>query len=161
MFLSQKKYALKLLKQAYMLNCNPTRTLVDTKSKLGPKGNMSYMHDHWETHLAALKWILCYVQGTLKFGLQLHESSGSSQVANSDADWVVCPATSRSTSGIVYFWETIFYHGLLSDNTLFHVLVLKPNIRTLLTLLLRQDGETGLEIDTMWSYCFTSIVNPG
>ncbi|GJV79342.1 ribonuclease H-like domain-containing protein [Tanacetum coccineum] len=38
MFLSQKKYAIELLKQAHMLNCNPTRTHVDTESKLGPEG---------------------------------------------------------------------------------------------------------------------------
>ncbi|GKC66682.1 ribonuclease H-like domain-containing protein [Tanacetum coccineum] len=35
MFLSQNKYALKLLDMAHMANCNPTRTSVDTKSKLG------------------------------------------------------------------------------------------------------------------------------
>ncbi|GJU59225.1 ribonuclease H-like domain-containing protein [Tanacetum coccineum] len=38
MFLSQKKYTMELLKRAHMLNCNPTRTLVDTESKLGPEG---------------------------------------------------------------------------------------------------------------------------
>ncbi|GJY75294.1 ribonuclease H-like domain-containing protein [Tanacetum coccineum] len=38
MFLSQKKYAMELLKRAHMLNCNPTRTPVDTESKLGPEG---------------------------------------------------------------------------------------------------------------------------
>ncbi|GKC06249.1 ribonuclease H-like domain-containing protein [Tanacetum coccineum] len=35
MFLSQKKYAMELLERAHMLNCNATRTPVDTKSKLG------------------------------------------------------------------------------------------------------------------------------
>ncbi|GJT47084.1 ribonuclease H-like domain-containing protein [Tanacetum coccineum] len=35
MFLSQKKYVLELLKRAHMANCNPTRTPVDTESKLG------------------------------------------------------------------------------------------------------------------------------
>ncbi|GJV21157.1 ribonuclease H-like domain-containing protein [Tanacetum coccineum] len=38
MFLSQNKYAMELLKRAHMLNCNPTRTPVDTESELGPKG---------------------------------------------------------------------------------------------------------------------------
>ncbi|GJV24999.1 ribonuclease H-like domain-containing protein [Tanacetum coccineum] len=45
------------------------------------------MHDPREPHLAALKNILHYVQGTLEFGLQLYESYGSSLVAYSDADW--------------------------------------------------------------------------
>ncbi|GJW85425.1 ribonuclease H-like domain-containing protein [Tanacetum coccineum] len=39
MFLSQKKYALELLKRAHIANCNPTRTLVDTESKLGSDGD--------------------------------------------------------------------------------------------------------------------------
>ncbi|GKG37491.1 ribonuclease H-like domain-containing protein, partial [Tanacetum coccineum] len=38
MFLSQRKYAMELLEHAHMVNCNPTRTLVDTESKLGPDG---------------------------------------------------------------------------------------------------------------------------
>ncbi|GJZ81549.1 ribonuclease H-like domain-containing protein [Tanacetum coccineum] len=39
MFLSQKKYAMKLLERAHMSNCNATRTPVDTKSKLGSDGD--------------------------------------------------------------------------------------------------------------------------
>ncbi|GJT02374.1 ribonuclease H-like domain-containing protein [Tanacetum coccineum] len=39
MFLSQKKYVLELLDKAYMANCNPTRTPVETESKLGPDGD--------------------------------------------------------------------------------------------------------------------------
>ncbi|GJX81162.1 ribonuclease H-like domain-containing protein [Tanacetum coccineum] len=38
LFLSQRKYALQLLKHAHMVNCNPSRTPVDTESKLGPNG---------------------------------------------------------------------------------------------------------------------------
>nr|GEV57641.1 ribonuclease H-like domain-containing protein [Tanacetum cinerariifolium] len=38
LFLSQRKYALQLLKHAQMVNCNPSRTPVDTESKLGPDG---------------------------------------------------------------------------------------------------------------------------
>nr|GEX27216.1 hypothetical protein [Tanacetum cinerariifolium] len=35
---SQKQYAIELLARAHMTNCNPSRTPVDTDSKLGPKG---------------------------------------------------------------------------------------------------------------------------
>ncbi|GKA29513.1 ribonuclease H-like domain-containing protein [Tanacetum coccineum] len=35
LFLSHKKYALQLLERAYMVTCNPSRTPVDTESKLG------------------------------------------------------------------------------------------------------------------------------
>ncbi|GJU18404.1 ribonuclease H-like domain-containing protein [Tanacetum coccineum] len=35
MFLSQKKYVVEILERAHMVNCNPSRTPVDTESKLG------------------------------------------------------------------------------------------------------------------------------
>ncbi|GKF58498.1 ribonuclease H-like domain-containing protein, partial [Tanacetum coccineum] len=38
LFLSQKKYALQLFERAHMVHCNPSRTPVDTESKLGPEG---------------------------------------------------------------------------------------------------------------------------
>nr|GEY25468.1 ribonuclease H-like domain-containing protein [Tanacetum cinerariifolium] len=38
LFLSQKQYAIELLARAHMTNCNPSRTPVDTDSKLGPEG---------------------------------------------------------------------------------------------------------------------------
>nr|GEU87715.1 ribonuclease H-like domain-containing protein [Tanacetum cinerariifolium] len=38
LFLSQKKYALQLLERAHTVHCNPSRTPVDTESKLGPDG---------------------------------------------------------------------------------------------------------------------------
>nr|GEV28127.1 hypothetical protein [Tanacetum cinerariifolium] len=38
LFLSQKKYACELLGRANMVNCNPSRTPVDTDSKLDPEG---------------------------------------------------------------------------------------------------------------------------
>ncbi|GJX44747.1 ribonuclease H-like domain-containing protein [Tanacetum coccineum] len=38
LFLSQKKSALQLLERAHMVYCNPSRTPVDTKTRLGPDG---------------------------------------------------------------------------------------------------------------------------
>ncbi|GKD53570.1 ribonuclease H-like domain-containing protein [Tanacetum coccineum] len=38
-FLSQTKYATEILEWSQMLNCNPCRTLVDTKNKLRPEGS--------------------------------------------------------------------------------------------------------------------------
>ncbi|GJS93029.1 ribonuclease H-like domain-containing protein [Tanacetum coccineum] len=38
-FLSQKKYAVEILERAHMANCNPCRTPVNTKSKLGNDGD--------------------------------------------------------------------------------------------------------------------------
>ncbi|GJW15823.1 ribonuclease H-like domain-containing protein [Tanacetum coccineum] len=39
LFLSQKKYALEILDRAHMANCNPSRTPIDTESKLGSDGD--------------------------------------------------------------------------------------------------------------------------
>ena len=39
LFLSQKKYAIEVLERAHMVNCNPSRTPVDTESKLGDDGD--------------------------------------------------------------------------------------------------------------------------
>ncbi|GKC21390.1 ribonuclease H-like domain-containing protein [Tanacetum coccineum] len=101
LYLSHNKYALQLLERAHMVTCNPSRTPVDTESKLGPKVKQSclYMHDSREPHLAALKRILRYVQGTSDLGLHLYASSTTSLVGYTDADWAGCPSTRRSTSG--------------------------------------------------------------
>ncbi|GKC77618.1 ribonuclease H-like domain-containing protein, partial [Tanacetum coccineum] len=102
LFLSQKKYAHQLLERAHMINCNPSRTPIDTDSKLVQQVCL-YMHDPREPHFAALKRILCYVQGTLELGLQLYASATTSLVGYTDADWAGCPSTRRSTSGYCVF----------------------------------------------------------
>nr|GEV68594.1 ribonuclease H-like domain-containing protein [Tanacetum cinerariifolium] len=84
MFLSQRKYAMEILKRAHMQVC-------------------LYMHDTWEPHFSALKRILRYVQGTLDYGLQLFSSTTDSLIAYSDADWAGCLTTRRSTSGYCVF----------------------------------------------------------
>ena len=61
------------------------------------------MHDPREAHLAALKRLLRYVRGTVGFGLDLHRSPTSELVVYTDADWVGCPDTRRSTSGYAVF----------------------------------------------------------
>nr|GEV68198.1 ribonuclease H-like domain-containing protein [Tanacetum cinerariifolium] len=101
LFLSQKKYVVEILEKAYMVSCNPNRTPVNTESKLGVDGDLVclHMHDPREPHLSALKRIFWYIQGTMNYGLQLFSSSTTYLVAYSDADWVGCPTTRRSTSG--------------------------------------------------------------
>ncbi|GJX32823.1 ribonuclease H-like domain-containing protein [Tanacetum coccineum] len=106
LFLSQKKYALQLLERVHMVTCNPSRTPIDTESKLGLE-DLSYviqqiflyMHDSREPHFAALKRILRYVRGIVDFGLQLYVSATTSLVCYTDVDWAGCPSTRRSTSG--------------------------------------------------------------
>jgi hypothetical protein len=61
------------------------------------------MLDPRESHLAALKGLLRYVQGTFDFGLVLHHYSSAELVLYTDADWAGYPDTHRSTSGYVVF----------------------------------------------------------
>nr|GEV22349.1 ribonuclease H-like domain-containing protein [Tanacetum cinerariifolium] len=130
MFLSQRKYAVEILERAHMVNCNSSRTPVDTESKLGEDGDLIsdltfyrslagslqyltyavqqiclYMHDPREPYFGALKRILRYVRGTLDYELQLFSSSITDLVAYSDADWAGCLSTRRSTSGYCVFLE--------------------------------------------------------
>jgi hypothetical protein len=62
-----------------------------------------HMHDPRESHLTDMKRILRYLQGTPDYGLLLHRSSSSDLVVYTDADWVSCPDTRRSTSGYAVF----------------------------------------------------------
>ena len=62
-----------------------------------------YMHDPREPHLAALKRILRYLQGTLSLGLTMRRSSPADLVVYMDADWAGYPDTRRSTSGYAVF----------------------------------------------------------
>ncbi|GJS27463.1 ribonuclease H-like domain-containing protein [Tanacetum coccineum] len=99
MFLFQNKYVVEILEWAGMVNCNPSRTPVDTESKLAGL----HMHDPREPHFSALRRILRYVSGSLDYGLQLFSSSTTDLVAYSNADWASCPTTRRSTSGYYVF----------------------------------------------------------
>nr|GEU47980.1 ribonuclease H-like domain-containing protein [Tanacetum cinerariifolium] len=74
MFLCQRKYATEIFDQAHMVNCNLTRTPVDTYFKLGDDDDpvpdptlyrclevqhvCLYMQDPRKPHISALKWIL-------------------------------------------------------------------------------------------------------
>ena len=66
-----------------------------------------FVHDPREPHLAMLKRVLRYVKGTLSTELHIGTGSITSLTAYSDADWVGCLDSRRSTSGYCVF---------LSDN---------------------------------------------
>ena len=62
-----------------------------------------YMHDPREPHLAAMKRILRYIQGTLDLGFHLLRTSTPDLTVYTNADWANCPDTRRSTSGYGVF----------------------------------------------------------
>jgi hypothetical protein len=67
-----------------------------------------YMHNPRDPHLAAMKRILRYLQGSQDLGLHLYRSAPMDLTVYSDADWVGCPDTHRSTSGYaVFLWDNL------------------------------------------------------
>ncbi|GKA35709.1 ribonuclease H-like domain-containing protein [Tanacetum coccineum] len=108
LFLSQKNYAVEILEKAHMVNCNPSRTPVDTESKLGVDGDLIFDPTLYRSLAGSLQYLtftrtdISYV-GTLHYGLQLFSSSTTDLVAYSDADWAGCPTTRRSTSRYCVF----------------------------------------------------------
>ncbi|KAM2695500.1 hypothetical protein EV1_039988 [Malus domestica] len=63
-----------------------------------------FMHCPMESHYAAVKRILRYLQGTIDFGIQF--SKGDLDLhAFSDADWASDPNDRRSTTGLVVYIE--------------------------------------------------------
>jgi hypothetical protein len=62
-----------------------------------------HMHDPWEPHLTTIKRTLRYLHDTLDYGPLLRRSGSFELTVYSDADWVGCPNTRRSTSGYAVF----------------------------------------------------------
>ena len=82
-----------------------------------------YMHDPREPHLAALKQILRYLQGTLSLGMTMRRSSPTELVVYTDVDWAGCPDSRRSTSGYAVFlgdnlvsWSSKRQHTVLRSS---------------------------------------------
>ncbi|GJX91428.1 ribonuclease H-like domain-containing protein, partial [Tanacetum coccineum] len=105
MFLSQKKYALKLLQRAHMANCNPTRTPVGTEFKHGSDGDP--ISDP-----------------------TLYRSLGGSLVAYIDVDSAGLSGGLHLV--IVFSWEIIYSHGQTNGNILSLDRVLKLSTEVLL-----------------------------
>jgi hypothetical protein len=104
--LSQEKYAAEILSKARMDKCKPVNALNDEEATryMSIVGGLQYLtltrptisfavnkvcqflHVPTDVHLAAVKWILQYVQGTLATGLQFHSASSLKPNAFSDAD---------------------------------------------------------------------------
>jgi hypothetical protein len=63
-----------------------------------------HMHAPRYVHHTMLKRILRYVKGTTSLGIQLRTASTPMITAYSDTEWVGCPHTRRSTSGLCVFF---------------------------------------------------------
>ncbi|GKA16459.1 ribonuclease H-like domain-containing protein [Tanacetum coccineum] len=130
LFLSQKKYALQLLERAHMVTCNPSRTPVDTESKLGPEDAPVQDPTLYRSLAGGLRYLtftppdFSYA-GTLDLGLHLYASSTTSLVGYTDADWAGCPSTRRSTPvNVLFSAETTWLRNLLRE---FYTLLYRRN----------------------------------
>nr|GEZ46660.1 ribonuclease H-like domain-containing protein [Tanacetum cinerariifolium] len=69
MFLSQKKYVVKILEKAHMVNCNSSRTSVDSESKLGADGDLiSDLTLYWS--LAGYLQYLTFTRPNISYAVQ-------------------------------------------------------------------------------------------
>ena len=67
-----------------------------------------FMHDPREPNMIALKCIMRYLQGTNDHNLFIRPFHINRLVSYTDADWVGCPTTRRSTSGFcVYLGDNL------------------------------------------------------
>ncbi|GJW38051.1 reverse transcriptase domain-containing protein [Tanacetum coccineum] len=106
MFLSQKKYAVEILERAHMVTCNPSRTPIDTESKLGADSDPVFDPTLYRSLASSLQYFtftrpdISYAvhQGTLDYGLQLFSSSTTNLVAYSDLQLIL----SRSSAEAEY-----------------------------------------------------------
>nr|GEW51340.1 ribonuclease H-like domain-containing protein [Tanacetum cinerariifolium] len=97
------KYATEILKQAHMANCNPSRTPIDTESKLGDDGDPVSDPTLYRSLAGSIQY-LTFTRPDISYAAQqLFSLSTFSLVAYSDANWAGCPTTQRSTSGYCVF----------------------------------------------------------
>nr|GEW86692.1 retrotransposon protein, putative, Ty1-copia subclass [Tanacetum cinerariifolium] len=80
LFLSQSKFAEEILERAHMQNCNPCRTLVDTKSKLGSDGDPISDRTLYRSLVGALQY-LTFTRSDLSYAVQQVTLSRSSAEA--------------------------------------------------------------------------------
>nr|GEZ33423.1 ribonuclease H-like domain-containing protein [Tanacetum cinerariifolium]GEZ33430.1 ribonuclease H-like domain-containing protein [Tanacetum cinerariifolium] len=57
LFLSQKKYAVEILDRAHINNCNPSRTPIDTESKLGSVGEPIFYPTLYQSLTSSLQYL--------------------------------------------------------------------------------------------------------
>nr|GEZ15632.1 signal peptide peptidase-like 2 [Tanacetum cinerariifolium] len=93
-----------ILEHADMVGCNPSRTPIDTESKLGNGGTPVVVWRFW----SVLIWLVVILLGLLLIlspscGMVLFSSTIDSLIAYSDVDWAGCPITRRSTLGYCVF----------------------------------------------------------
>ncbi|GKB43363.1 ribonuclease H-like domain-containing protein [Tanacetum coccineum] len=122
MFLSQQKYATKVLDQAGMLNCKPCRTPVDTDSKLFADGAPISEFTLYRSPAGALQY-LTFTRPDISYAVQ--------QWLAQMRIGLVVPLLVDQPLVIMFFLATIFSPGHRSANLLSLDLVLRLSIEVL------------------------------
>ncbi|GJX61652.1 ribonuclease H-like domain-containing protein [Tanacetum coccineum] len=96
-----------ILERAGMVYCNPSRTPIDTESKLGIIGDVVSDPTLYRSLAGSLQY-LTFTRPDISYTVQqvfaiYISSSTTDLVAYSDADWAGCPTIRRSTSGYCVF----------------------------------------------------------
>ncbi|RVX04648.1 Retrovirus-related Pol polyprotein from transposon RE1 [Vitis vinifera] len=108
LFLSQTKYALDLLQCADMIKAKPISTPFVVGQHLSTTGKLFSNPTIFRSLVGALQYLTItrpdFSFSIVHHGLQLHRTSSHELLAYSDADWVGCPDTQRSTSGYLIFF---------------------------------------------------------
>nr|GEY92730.1 ribonuclease H-like domain-containing protein [Tanacetum cinerariifolium] len=112
MFLSQKKYVVEILERAYMVNCNPSRTLVDTESKQGNVGDSVSDPTLYQSLACSLQYLI-FTRPNISYTVQqiclyMHDPrephlSAPNRILRYVRDWAGCPTSRRSTLGYCVF----------------------------------------------------------
>ncbi|GJV77506.1 ribonuclease H-like domain-containing protein [Tanacetum coccineum] len=111
LFLSQNKYARQLLERAHMVNCNPSRTPINTNSKLGLDDVRVQDPTLYRSLVGGLQYLI-FTRTDLSYAVQqvclyMHDPREQHFTAlkfgYTDADRAGCPFTRRSTSGYYMF----------------------------------------------------------
>ncbi|GKB59475.1 ribonuclease H-like domain-containing protein, partial [Tanacetum coccineum] len=97
LFLSQKKYAIEILEKAHMVSCIPSRTPIDTESKLGVDGDPVSDPTLYRSLAGSLQY-LTFTRPDISYAVQ------QIWLLNTDVELELgCPTTQRSTSGYCVF----------------------------------------------------------
>ncbi|GKB62530.1 ribonuclease H-like domain-containing protein [Tanacetum coccineum] len=112
LFLSQKKYAVEILERVHMVNCNPSRTPIDTESKLGSDGDMVSDPTIYRSLASSLQYLI-FTRLNISYAVQqlclyMHDPQephffALKRILRYVRDWAGCPTTRSSTLGYYVF----------------------------------------------------------
>ncbi|KAM6574493.1 hypothetical protein CsatA_022820 [Cannabis sativa] len=109
--LSQQKYIQDLICKAELQGAKPQSTPMNSGLRLSNYGSdpvedpSAYRSlNPFQSHVVAVKRIICYLAGTTDYGLHIKISPHLRLEAYCDADWAADPDDRRSTTGYCIFW---------------------------------------------------------